>query len=256
MTSALQLGTLDNMSTLESDTPSQQVADTVASVIGERRTTKRFVAPEQRHIQAASLSEAESATLKRMLRIAGQAPFHKPAAKIHCSATLSSPVPWRFHVVERGACTRLVDWLEQQAASGIEPWPRAWASKIPALLSAAGAAVLVTWLPAADPAADDTRSTTGGTEFSLANIEIVAAAGAAVQNLMLMAQAEGWDSYWSSGGSLREPDTFDHLGMARIERLLGAIMLTPRDHPVDKSIGGGLFDKRGDYTDWTRYVDI
>lgn len=241
------------MNTSASDQPSQDaVADTVASVIKARRTTKRLVDPARRHETAASLSEAEGAALQRMLSVAGLAPFHKPAAKIHCNDTLGSPVPWRFHVIEKGACMRLVDWLEQQAASGEAPWPRAWSSKIPTLLCAAGAAVLVTWLPTAD----DTEGTSENTEFSHANIENVAAAGAAVQNLMIMAEAEGWDSYWSSGGSLREPETFDLLGIARIERLLGAIMLTPREHPVDKRVPGGLFDRRGDYTSWTRYVEL
>jgi len=70
------------MNTSASDQPSQDaVADTVASVIKARRTTKRLVDPARRHETAASLSEAEGAALQRMLSVAGLAPFHKPAAK-------------------------------------------------------------------------------------------------------------------------------------------------------------------------------
>lgn len=233
------------------------VADTLSAVISARRTTKRFVDPARRHDLSAPLAEAEKQTLNRILSVAGQAPFHKPAARIHCEGPLGSPVPWRFHVLERPACIKFVDWLEQQAASGEAPWPRAWTSKIPALLSAAGAVVLVTWLPyplsaTTTPDAENKDSH----EFSHMNIEAVAASGAAVQNLMLMAEAEGWDSYWSSGGALRESETFDHLGIATVERLLGAIMLTPRDHDFDKTAPGGLFDRRGELADWTRRIEL
>ena len=224
-------------------------ASTVSEVISQRRTTKHFVDPATRQDKLVSLSDAECKTLDHILEVAGQAPFHKPAdSETHCSGLLASPVPWRFHVLEPATCIALVDWLEQQAATDTLPWTRAWTSKIPALLSAAGAAIIVTWLP--NPSNDDRP------EFAHANIEHVAAAGAAVQNLLLMAEAENWDSYWSSGGVLREPETFEKLGIATVERLLGAIMLTPRHRITDKSVPGGLFDKRGPVSGWSRKVSL
>ena len=224
-------------------------ARTVPEVIAERRTTKHFVDPAARQDRLVPLSNVERSTLEHLLEVAGQAPFHKPADnETHCSGTLKSPVPWRFHVLEPDACVALVSWLERQAATEAQPWIRAWSSKIPALLSAAGATIIVTWLP--NPSDRD------GLEFSHANIEHVAAAGAAVQNLLLMAESENWDSYWSSGGALREPETFEKLGISTAEKLLGAIMLTPRNRVTDKSVSGGLHDKRGQVSDWSRKVSL
>ena len=224
-------------------------ARTISDVIAERRTTKHFVDPAARQDRLVPLSNAERSTLEHLLEVAGQAPFHKAADnETHCGGTLKSPVPWRFHVLEPEACVALVNWLERQAATDIQPWVRAWSSKIPALLSAAGATIIVTWLP--NPASTD-RS-----DFSHANIEHVAAAGAAVQNLLLMAESEDWDSYWSSGGALREPETFEKLGISTAEKLLGAIMLTPRSRVTDNSVSGGLHDKRGQVNDWSRKVSL
>ncbi len=227
----------------------QHTVDAVARVISNRRTTKRLCDPGARHEHTLPLNPDERAVLKRMLEVAGQAPFHKPAdADTHRQESLASPVPWRFHVLEPEACVALLDWLEQQAATDTPPWVRAWASKVPALLAAAGVLVMATWLPNPSDNPDP--------EFSHANIEHVAAAGAAVQNLMLMAEASDWDSYWSSGGVLREPDTFERLGISTREQLLGAILLTPRTRPADKIMPGGLFDKRGTMSDWTRRVAL
>lgn len=224
-------------------------ATTVAQTITARRTTKHFVDPAARHEKLVRLSDDDRAALNHMLAAAGQAPFHKPADEsTHRQGPLTSVVPWRFHVLEPKSCIALVDWLEQQAATDTLPWTRAWSSKIPALLSAAGAAIIVTWLP--NPGSDDNP------EFAHANIEHVAAAGAAVQNLLLLAEAQAWDSYWSSGGALREPETFKLLGISASERLLGAIMLNPRTRDTDKSLPGGLYDQRGDVTQWARHVQL
>jgi nitroreductase len=95
-------------------------------------------------------------------------------------------------------------WKSRCAALPETKWSKAWGSKIPKLLAVAGAAILVTWLP--DPP-------TSGEVLELTdnNMEHVAATAAAVQNVLLAAEARGMFSYWSSGGILGDGDVFDWL---------------------------------------------
>ena len=220
------------------------------ALIRHRRTSKRLRDPDEARADRAGLDPARRAELDAMLRVAGEAPFHRRADDVHRAGALGSAVPWRFHVLGRAACLALVDALESRAAA--EPdskWARAWKSKIPELLAGAGALVQVTWLP--DPTDGD------GAEPALTerNVEHVAAASAAVQNLLLAAAARGWSSYWSSGGILRDPDAFALLGIDAREALLGAIVLGAPGAPHTKDIPGGLREERADASGWMREVD-
>lgn len=224
--------------------PDASEFDTVSDVVRRRRTAKRLLDPSGR---SEPLSAEQSARLQQMLEAAGEAPFHKRAHDSHRAGPQDSPVPWRFHVLEHAALRALNDWLAERAEA--EPdgaWGRAWGSKIPALLAAAGAVVLVTWLP--DPGATPTDPP----QLTLGNIEHIAAASAAVQNLLLLAEAAGWSSYWSSGGVLAKPDVFAQLDIPAEQQLLGAIQLAPADRHADKVVPGGLHDQRGAPTTWLR----
>jgi nitroreductase len=187
-----------------------------------------------------------------MIEVAGWAPFHKLAdEQTHRQGELMSVVPWRFYVLEPASCNHLLDFLEVQAENYLEsPWTRAWNSKIPKLIAGAGALVQVTWLP--DPS--DNASLTP--QLTINNMEHIAAASAAVQNLLLAAEARGWHTYWSSGGILKSPELFDYLGISKTQMLLGSIFLTPADVPIGNQQPGGLRDKRGDVTDWARWVRL
>lgn len=224
------------------------------SSIRSRKTSKVLLPIAHRPEQQALWTEAHSELLRSMLETASWAPFHKRAHERHMTPTFSSPVPWRFHVVGPQACTSLLSFLEAQAAESTDPkWERAWQSKIKDMICACGVLIQATWLPEPEEAAGDDASNTG--EFNQKNIEHVAAASSAIQNLLISAESNQWLSYWSSGGILRDREVFDRLGMGTNERLLGSLFLTPEAHPQARIIEGGLREQRGELTSWVSWAD-
>lgn len=210
-------------------------AGTVDRVIRARRTTK-VLADEP--LPAVSVRE----TVEALAAAAGWAPFHKPAAKAHLEAgALTSIVPWRFHLVDAPACRALREVLLERGDR----------SKIPRLLGAATALVQATWLP--NPPKGPVAGLFEATEE---NMEHVAAAGAAVQSLLLGATARGIPTYWSSGGVLRGAEAFGWLGIPAGEIPLGSIFLFPAEHPGAEVNPGAHRDRRGTPADWSRWVDL
>ena len=236
----------------QTDTPSTAPdPDALDALIRGRRTSKRLRDPDEARTDRAPLDPARRAELDAMLAVAGEAPFHRRVDDVHRGGELGSAVPWRFHVLERPACLALLDALEARAnAEPASKWARAWKSKIPELLAGAGALVQVTWLP--DPAEGDGAGSPPA--LTERNVEHVAAASAAVQNLLLAATARGWSSYWSSGGILRDADAFALLGIDPAQALLGAIVLGAPDAPHTRDIPGGLREERADPAGWMRKV--
>lgn len=219
----------------------------VKQVITARKTSKVLLPIELRAEQQAFWKTEHLRCVEEMLQCAAMAPFHKRADERHCQDSLNAPMPWRFHVLDPDACNNLLDYLESRAQSESETqdeskWSRGWQSKIKNMIAASGVVIQVTWLP-------DTPH-----DFNLKNIEHVAAAGAAVQNLLLAAQSHDWLSYWSSGGILRDEEVFDYLGVSRQEQLLGSVFLSPQAHPSARVIDGGLRDERGELDGWVRWV--
>ena len=218
-------------------------ADAVDQTIRARHTVKVLA-------DGPAPARDRRALVEALVETAGWAPFHRPAAAGH-RGVLPSPVPWRFYVLDAAACRALREALGEAG------------SKVAGLLAAADALVQVTWLPdppGADPAAGATAdpaagATTGLFEPTLANMEHVAAAGAAVQNLLLAATAHGLPTFWSSGGGvLRSPDVFARLGIPAGETLLGSVFLFPEDTPVEARGLSKLRQTRGPASDWSRWV--
>lgn len=225
--------------------------DSVDRVIRARKTSKLML-PLDRQSEAAGIWSREHAvTLQTMIEGAGWAPFHRRADETaHRQGALDSIMPWRFHILEKPACESLLQHLQEQAASQPDSkWSRAWQSKIKNMLIACGALVQATWLP--DPAGDGQEPVLSGN-----NIEHIAASGAAIQNLLLAAEARGWSSYWSSGGILRDEEVFDYLGMGRNEALLGSLFLAPAVAQDCNVVQGGLRDQRGPIESWARWVSL
>ena len=127
-------------------------------------------------------------------------------------------------------------------------WARAWESKIPRILSGSGAVVLATWLP--DPSA-----TGGAPELTENNQEHIAAASAAVQNLLLAAEARGLRTYWATGGILKDKDVFGWLGIPANQILLGAIFMAPTELPHDMLETGSWREKRGEPSNWSVWIE-
>lgn len=231
----------------------------VDKIIRERKTAKLMLEPSQ--AKPEPLSSQHKAELHAMIETAVWAPFHRSADLQHRQGELTSMVPWRFYVLERDACYRLNQHIEAQASSDTNPmWEKLWSKNLPKMIAAAGALVQVTWLPSALKEEEQGSAFHEDIALNLANIEHIAAAACAVQNLLLAAQARGWYNYWSTGGAnqsmLRSPEVFDYLGIPQQEQLIGSIFLSPADFTYDVNKAGALRDKRGELADWARWVTL
>jgi nitroreductase len=178
------------------ETQAQQAVD---AVIRARRTVKAFTGAPVPRAQLMELFEA-----------ARWAPNHRMSE------------PWRFTVLEKPRIAALAAFLASEPAIAAVPDPVKGAAKIAKLLerlAGAGALVVAGWERAGDPAID---------------LEDHAAAAAAVQNLLLAAQARGIASYWSTTAALMHPRTLAWCGCdgAR-EGCLGWLWLgTPAETPA------------------------
>jgi nitroreductase len=210
----------------------------------QRRKTVKVLA------QDAFPAADHRAAVQRLLAAAGCAPFHKVCSIDHRGeGQLDGIEPWRFHTLDAQACRRLRTRVLTMEAAG----------KIPAMLASADAMMMATWLP--NPPKGDSVATTGNESFdpTLANVEHIAAASAAVQSLLLAATASGFETYWSSGGVLRSSEIFNYLGIPTQQRLLGAIFLFPGDVQADDKVDiahSKLRSERCPVGDWSRWVEL
>ncbi len=172
--------------------------------------------------------------VEALLESASWAPFHRPAAKQHCDSDLCSKVPWRF-------CRKLRQQLLDLGDT----------TKIPAMLLSATNLIQVTWLPNPSKVESDQLY-----EPTLENMEHIAAASSAIQNLLVAATAREIQTYWSSGGGLRKPATMELLGIPEREILLGSIFLFGPITKFSKSAPGKLRDQRGDLRSWSKWVEL
>ncbi len=211
--------------------------DIVDGVIRARRTSK-VLAAEPLPLPA----EGARQTVEELVAAAGWAPFHKPAARTHTeAAALASIVPWRFHLLDAPGCRALRQELLRRGDK----------TKIPPMLGAAAALVQATWLPNPPKGAP-----AGLFEPTVENMEHIAAASAAVQNLLLAATARGIPTYWSSGGVLRGPDVFGWMGIPADQVLLGSIFIFPRDTRDAEVLPGSHRDRRGPPGNWSGRAEL
>ena len=212
------------------------------SAIRSRQTTKVLA-----HEDLAA--SANQYLLEELLSLAGMAPFHRACEETH-RQKLPGIEPWRFYVLDASHCRALKVHL-----------PTENAGKIPAMLAAANALVLATWLPNAPSthlqellARSSDLKQSWIFEPTLANMEHIAAASAAIQNLLLAATARGIANYWSSGGVLRSASIFERLGIPATEILLGAVFLFPSHPPDAEVVTSKLRSHRTPSQCWSRCV--
>ena len=131
------------------------------------------------------------------------------------------------------------------------------ATKIPNMLAAACGLLQVTWLPDEGTIKGDVTAKDAPVfDGTLRNMEHIAAASAFVQSLLLAADAQGFRTYWSSGGPLRGGEVFSLLGIPDTQLLIGSVFLFPAD-PKDADVRpGALANARGEVGDWSRIVEI
>lgn len=211
---------------------SSNAAVTIDQVIRARKTVKVVAQEPQPTTDTRDI-------VNEIISTAGQAPFHYPCAQEH-QQQLPSIVPWRFHMLDSKACRDLLALLEENNIQG---------GKIMGMLAAADAMIQVTFLPDG-PA---TATTYAG---DLRNMEHIAAASAATQNLLLAATARGVTNYWSSGGVLREPLTWQALDIPAGEVLIGSVFLFPSNTEGLTTSEGKLRDLKGEPDTWARWCTL
>ncbi len=183
-------------------------------------------------------------TIEELLILAGKAPFHHENHEKRRTEHLPGAEPWRFHVLDCRSCRTLLDSLNRET-------PMKASEGIRRMLAAADALILTTWLP------EPSRKNTRPFYPNLKNMEHIAAAGAAIQNLLLAATSKEINAYWSTGGVLRKPKLLNFLDIPGHEVLIGAVFLFPEEFPESVQIKTGKNrDKRGDIVDFMRWVRV
>ncbi len=153
--------------------------------------------------------------------------------------------PWRFHLLWHEQCRKIAANFFEWFDGDIKP-----STKIPAMLSASGALIIVNWLPQ-EGLAKSEKST-------LINEEHLAATAAAVQNLLLLLTAHGMGTYWSSGGQFRSEAMFSRMGISPVERLLAAVFVEfPETMNLDmERLPGKQRKNRTSVDNWLNVVEI
>lgn len=215
------------------------VAELLEQVIRDRKTSKVLA--------DAPLGVAtDRAEIEAIVANAGWAPFHRPAAAVHAEGGGEQPVvPWRCFMLDVDACRSLRDWLLARGETG--PMTR--------LLAACSAMVLATWLPnpwrLPRPEGTDPDQLFEGT---LDNMEHLAAASAAVQNILLSATARGYRSFWATGGPIRTAESLARIGVPNSQLSLGCVFLFGPDSKGAPTKPGPMRERRGAPEDWSRWV--
>jgi len=199
------------MSDLSKDLKAQQFAD----LVKERKTIKQLA---DIHSPLAP-NDLNDTVIGFLLEAAHWAPFHKPAHDSHLSEKLDSIVPWRCHMLNATACRSLLQTLKDWSSDD-QTWLK---GKVPSMLASASSLFIVTCL------VNPSEGSEALFEPSFQNMEIIAAASAAIQNLLLAA-------------------TF-----SKKEIILGAIFLFNPTNDVSKHEGAWRH-KRGETSSWARFI--
>ena len=77
-------------------------------------------------------------------------------------------------------------------------------------------------------------------------------------NLLLLLTAQGYGTYWSSGGQFRTPTMFEKLGIPANEKLIAAVFIEfPETQDQERErIPGKHRDHRAPAEKWTRVVEV
>lgn len=161
----------------ECDLASRAMSHAIDAVIRARRTHKNYAG-----------SPLTTASVRELLDLAVLAPNHRMSQ------------PWRYAVLDQAAIAALAAWLPTQPDIVAFPDPAKGAAKLAKLLErlpSLGAMVQMTCIRDADPGH---------------HLEDLLACGAAVQNLLLAAEARGLASFWSTNAALGHPQTLRRYG--------------------------------------------
>ena len=214
----------------------------ILEIIRSRKTEKVLADPENPW----PVVQNSAIPIDAILEAGRWAPFHYPSHKQHRGHS-DDILPWHAYTLDSQACRILLKKLMDSGLDG---------GKIFGLLAAAEFTILVTWKPNPELNKDSVD------EYypSLENMEHIAAASAAIQNMLLQATEASAPNYWSSGGILRESLARDLVGIPCGQILLGALFLFPKKElfptPPVKIVPGKLRHSRPKEIIWTTSVSL
>lgn len=225
--------------------------EAVKKAVLQRRTFKVLRDP----VRPVVFDESTIAALRQKVRdavaIADSAPFH------YDRAVDGVPQPWRVDILWHDACQAVAgsfyEWF-----TDVKP-----GNKIPAMLSACGACVVVSWLPQFEQP-DDGHDALPKRKQRDIDEEHLAAASAYVQNLLLLLTATNMGTYWSSGGQFRDDSMKAKIGLAKGRVLAAVFVEFPADGESDvvqdagdvQRLPGKLADKRAEVAQWCKEIAI
>ncbi len=213
----------------------------VDSVIKNRRTYKVLGSLDQ----VADIPDDFKEKVEESVRMAGWAPFHYPSHESHRQQDMNSIVPWRFYVLDQATCLKLAHYLLDKSIANLTK-----DASVIRMLAATGALALVTWLP-------EPESKLVNNKLQHKNEEHLAAAAAAVQNLLLAGEAREIQTYWSSGGALKSRECFELCRIPTSEKLLAAVFMFPKQIDDSSEVHAGhLAQKRGERNTWRKWLSI
>ncbi len=187
-------------------------------------------------------------TITQLLDLAAHAPFHHVCNNVHSEKELNSALPWRSYVLDTTNCRKLLEYIN---VNNIK------AGKINNMLAVANALIITTWLPEPmdNKVQNDTSIIYTG---NLKNMEHIAAASSAIQNILLGATSRNIPNYWSSGGVLRNDTLFNFLKIPLNEILLGALFLFPEDsQKLNVTIKHGALRNKGkELPTWSKFIEL
>ena len=175
--------------------------------------------------------------------------------------------PWRVDILWHDACQKVAanfyQWFDN-----VKP-----GNKLPGMLSACGACVVVSWLPQFEGAQEGDDSGSGDalpakSKQIQIDQEHLAATSAYVQNLLLLLTASNMGTYWSSGGQFRQDAMKQKIGVEKSGSVLAAVFVDflsggagQGDAPKTtqestERIPGKLADKRAPMERWVSEVTI
>ncbi|MEM7416832.1 MAG: nitroreductase family protein [Gemmatimonadota bacterium] len=215
---------------------------TLLDTIRLRRTTK-VLAPADAPLPVPDGSERT--LLSTMLEAGQEAPHHFPCHDCHRPEEDGALEPWRFYVLDGAACRALRSEIE------------GWDGKVETtmrLLGGTDGLIIVTWLP--DPA-EGTLPDGAAFAPTRRNMEHIAAASSAIQNMLLVATEAGRETFWASGGPiLLSSAARAKVGIPTAEVVLGTIYLAPESAGVADVKPGSRRDVRGAAEACTRWVSF
>lgn len=214
----------------------------------KNRKTQKVLANEAWEVSKNN-QEIKSA-INELLTLAATAPYHYKSDKSYQTENneLDSSLPYRFYVIDDKNCRAIANYADEQ---GLE------LKKLKNMLHAADALLVVTWLPVPNKEHLEENQEPFPFTGSLVNMEHIAAASTAIQNVLIGATAREIPNYWSSGGALRERILREFLEISMKEILLGAIFLFPKDVDEREALVklGGLRNSGKEIETWSKWID-